>query len=190
MLKWASPISRQYSDKRSPLSLVSYLSKFACNNSANKHHTSHLGDCDVAPLTESDFQPDEPGNLSSPQNVQLFIDPRRLCLVVSEWLDLRQPPPAITSNIMTVSKPALQSLRTGTKELSSIIQAPKDGTRFTIWNGVLHIAYHALHFRLATSLPPRPIPCCHALGNRKHFINLQRLGRAGYARFVVEFGYP
>jgi hypothetical protein len=61
MLKWASPISRQFSDERSPLSLVSYLSKFACNNSANKHHTSHLGDCDVAPLTESDSSQMSPG---------------------------------------------------------------------------------------------------------------------------------
>lgn len=114
--------------------------------------SSHLGDCDVPLLNETDFQPNEPGSLPSAEHVKLFIHLCQLCLIISGWLDGRRPSAKMATN---AASPLLE-LEAWYQQLPLVMQDPSsaNNTTFTLWTGTLHIVYHAFIFRLATSLAP------------------------------------
>lgn len=119
---------------------------------------SNLLDCDVEDLSDADFQPEYPGSLPSAEHTRFFLELVKLCLIISDWLDLLRPSRighGRGSNLDRNSRALilLAELQQWHKNVPTNLQPPKNSTGFPLWTATLHITYQAAVLRFCTLLP-------------------------------------
>lgn len=113
-------------------------------------------------LTDSDFEPEQSGAIPNAEASEFLKSMCSLCFIICDWLNMLRPGSRLAQTRSKEEKQrdreigtqkCLVELESWHRELPSILRAPPNLARFSLWAATLHITYCATMLRFAALLP-------------------------------------
>lgn len=123
-----------------------------------------MDDCDVDPLEDSDFEPEETGALPNAEASQFLTSICSLCFIIGDWLNVLRPgirrQTVLTKEDVQREREVataayLEQLSTWHENIPAILKPPLQLENFSYWAATLHITYCATTLRFAALLPDK-----------------------------------